>query len=85
MKREIRFIIFPVLIIIPIILFLGFILWALFRAPEKNNDSRYAKSHNYMDFDQGIDSGKVGDPRYPKAGIDSVMKEDFLDNFDKSK
>ena len=39
-----------------------------------------------MDFDPGVDSDKVGDPKYPNAGIDSVMKHEFLDDLiDKSK
>ena len=39
-----------------------------------------------MDFDPGVDSDKVGDPKYPNAGIDSAMKHEFLDDLiDKSK
>lgn len=40
-----------------------------------------------MDFDPGVDSDKVGNPKYPNAGIDSIMKykflEDILKNNDK--
>lgn len=33
-----------------------------------------------MDFDAGVDSNKVGDPKYPTAGIDSVMKHEFMED-----
>lgn len=33
-----------------------------------------------MDFDPGVDSDKVGDSKYPNAGVDSVMKHEFLDD-----
>ena len=68
------------LIIIPAILLLGFLLWALFRTPEKHDDSRYAKTRNFMDFDPGVDEDKVGDPEYPNAGIDSVVKHEFMED-----
>ena len=68
------------LIIIPAILLLGFLLWALFRTPEKHDDSRYAKTRNFMDFDPGVDERKVGDSEYPNAGIDSVMKHEFMED-----
>ena len=36
-----------------------------------------------MDFDPGVDSDKVGNPKYPNAGMDSVMKHEFMsDTFD---
>ena len=68
------------LIVIPAILLLGFLLWALFRTPEKHDDSRYAKTRNFMDFDLGVDEDKVGDPEYPNAGVDSVMKHEFMED-----
>jgi len=68
------------LIVIPAILLLGFLLWALFRTPEKHDDSRYAKTRNFMDFDPGVDEDKVGDPEYPNAGVDSVMKHEFMED-----
>lgn len=68
------------LIIIPAILLIVFLLWALFRKPESENDSRYSKTHNFMDFDAGVDSDKVGDPKYPTAGVDSVMKHEFMED-----
>ena len=68
------------LFIIPAILILGFLLWALFRTPERHEDSRYSKTRNYMDFDPGKDSDKIGDPKYPTAGVDSEMKQQFLDD-----
>ena len=42
--------------------------------------TRYEQSGNWMDFDIGRDEKKVGDPKYPKAGIDSVMKHEFMDD-----
>lgn len=48
-----------------------------------NNESKYSKSGNWMDFDPGVDENKVGDPKYPNAGTDSVMKHEFLDNLNK--
>ena len=47
--------------------------------------TRYEKSGNWMDFDIGQDEKKVGDPKYPKAGIDSVMKHEFMDDLLKNK
>ena len=44
------------------------------------NETRYSKTGNFMDFDPGVDSNKVGNPKYPNAGIDSVMKHEFLDD-----
>lgn len=44
-----------------------------------NDDSRYSRTRNFMDFDPGVDTNKVGDPKYPTAGVDSVMKHEFLD------
>ena len=51
-----------------------------------HDDSRYAKTGNFMDFDPGVDENKIGDPEYPNAGIDSVMKHEFMnDLFDEDK
>ena len=51
-----------------------------YKAAGRSTDhTRYEKSGNWMDFDIGQDEKKVGDPRFPKAGIDSVMKHEFLD------
>ena len=51
------------------------------RSTDRTTDhTRYEKSGNWMDFDIGQDEKKVGDPKYPKAGIDSVMKHEFLDD-----
>ena len=56
------------------------------RSASGPKETRYSKTGNYMDFDPGVDSDKVGDPKYPNAGIDSVMKHEFLDDLiDKSK
>lgn len=45
----------------------------------KTRTTKYEQSGNWMDFDIGRDEKKVGDPKYPKAGIDSVMKHEFMD------
>ncbi len=49
-------------------------------AKGNSHESRYEKTGSFMDFDQGVDSDKVGDPKYPNAGVDSVMKHEFLDD-----
>jgi hypothetical protein len=33
-----------------------------------------------MDFDPGVDSNKVGDSKYSNADIDSVMKQEFIND-----
>lgn len=43
-------------------------------------ESRYAQSRNYMDFDPGTDSDKVGNPSFPNAGTDSVMHHEFMED-----
>ena len=73
------------LIIILAILLIGFVIWAITRGSKANNGSsqgrsRYAETRSFMDFDPGRDAGKVGDPRYPNAGSDSVMKHEFLED-----
>ena len=50
------------------------------RSHSGSKETRYSKTGNFMDFDPGVDSDKVGDPKYPNAGIDSVMKHEFLDD-----
>ena len=70
-----------VIIIIPAILILGFLLWILFRNPgEPSDDTDYSQTRNFMDFDSGLDDGKLGDPKYPNAGADSVMKHEFIED-----
>ena len=66
------------LIIVPAILIIGLFIWLLFR-PD-SGDTSYEKSHNYMDFDPGVDEKKVGNPKYPTAGVDSEMKQQFLND-----
>ena len=68
-----------------VILFLAFVIWAFAYKPNKGKrqppeETRYAKTGTFMDFDPGADSDKVGNPKYPNAGIDSVMKYEFLDD-----
>ena len=50
------------------------------RLSSGGKETRYSKTGNFMDFDPGVDSNKVGNPKYPNAGIDSVMKHEFLDD-----
>ena len=64
------FILFAVVVI-------GFFLFMLFRRDSSESD--YSRTRNWADFDPGKDSDKVGDPSYPTAGHDSVMKQEFLD------
>ena len=69
-----------------LLVILGLFLYFLFRKDtdsSSKNDSRYSKSGNWVDFDPGVDENKVGDPKYPNAGIDSVMKHEFLNDLDK--
>ena len=47
---------------------------------EKTTETRYSKTRHYLDFDLGKDTDKIGNPDYPSAGIDSVMKEEFLND-----
>lgn len=67
------------LIILPAILLVAFLLWALFRPTKGGDDSQYAKTRHFMDFDHGVDTDKIGDPKYPTAGIDSEMKHEFME------
>ncbi len=41
--------------------------------------SNYSKTQHWTDFDPGIDTKKVGDPKYPHAAMDSVLKNEMLD------
>lgn len=71
------------LIIVPAILIIGLFIWLFTRT---DSDSHYEKTQNFIDFNPGKDSNKVGDPKYPNAGPDSVMKHEFLDSlFDDKK
>lgn len=71
------------------ILFLLFCLGCVIRTIVKggfkgksaeHDDSRYARTRSFMDFDPGTDTNKVGDPKYPNAGMDSVMKHEFMND-----
>lgn len=71
------------------ILFLLFCLGCVIRTIVKggfkgksagHDNSRYARTRSFMDFDPGMDTDKVGDPKYPNAGIDSVMKQEFMND-----
>ena len=45
--------------------------------------SNYSKTQHWTDFNPGIDTKKVGDPKYPHAAMDSVLKNKMLDNLEK--
>ena len=47
---------------------------------ETHKGSRYEQSGNFMDFDPCVDSDKIGNPEYPNAGMNSVLKHQFLDD-----
>lgn len=68
------------LIFLIVVIVVTFFLWALFHYPKSAHDSQYSKTHNYMDFDSGVDSNKVGDSKYSNASIDSVMKQEFIND-----
>ena len=48
--------------------------------PPSDTDTTYAKTRSFMDFNPGEDLDKIGDCHYPTAGIDSVMKNEVLEN-----
>lgn len=75
--------------LIAVLVILGIIfIYFLFRTGKTSNpknESRYSKSGNWMDFDPGVDGNKVGNSKYPNAGIDSVMKHEFMKDLDNHK
>lgn len=71
-------------IVIFVVALIVLILWAFLHKSSENSSS-YEKSKNFMDFDAGVDSDKVGDPKYSNAGMDSVMKHEYLDDLMKDK
>ena len=71
------------------ILFLLFCLGCVIRTIAKggskgktagHDDSRYARTRSFIDFDPGVDTYKVGESKYPNAGMDSVMKQEFMND-----
>lgn len=42
--------------------------------------SSYSQTQHWTDFDPGVDTKKVGDPKFPHAAMDSVIKHEFLDD-----
>lgn len=70
------------LIIIPAVLLIVFFAWMLFRPTKGGHDSQYSHTHNWIDYDAGVDSDKVGSKEYQKAGVDAVIKYEFLDELD---
>lgn len=68
------------LIIVPAVLLIAFFAWMLFKPTKGGHDSQYSNTRNFMDFDAGVDSDKVGSKEYPAAGVDSVMKHEFLND-----
>lgn len=69
-----------IVIVVIIIAFIHFSKEDSTKSHSVPKETRYSKTGNFMDFDAGVDSNKVGDPKYPNAGIDSVMKHEFLDD-----
>ena len=72
-------------IIVIIILSLIFLIIGTAKGKPTNPTTRYDKTGNWMDFDIGKDETKVGNPKHPNAGIDSVMKHEFMDDITKNK
>ena len=72
------------LIIVPAVLLIVFFAWMLFKPTKGGHDSQYSHNHNWVDFDAGVDSDKIGDKEYPTAGVDAVMKHEFLDDLMKN-
>ena len=72
-------------IIVIIILSLIFLIIGTTKGKPTNQTTRYDKTGNWMDFDIGKDETKVGNPKHPNAGIDSVMKHEFMDDITKNK
>ena len=68
------------LIIVPAVLLIVFFAWMLFKPTKGGHDSHYSQTHNWIDYDAGVDSDKVGSKEYPTAGVDAVMKHEFLDD-----
>ena len=73
------------LIIVPAVLLIAFFIWMLFKPTKGGHDSQYSKTRSFMDFDAGVDSDKVGSKEYPTAGVDSVLKHEFLNELDNDK
>lgn len=64
---------------------LGCAIWIIVKGGSKgrsntHEDSKYARTGNYMDFDPALDDNKIGDPGYPNSGIDSIMKHEFMND-----
>lgn len=66
------------MLIILVLLLIVLLILVLFRNSKGGHDSRYSQTHNFMDFDPGVDSDKVGSKEFPNAGSDSVMKHEYL-------
>ncbi len=86
--------IFFVCFFLPAAIVVGSIIWLIKKAlgsdssrssyytstSQSDNDTRYAKTGSYINFDPGRDSNKIGDPDYPTAGFDAAMKHEFLND-----
>ncbi len=71
------------LIVVLFVVVCVLVLWALLRKLKqggRSEESRYDRSGSFMDFDPGLDSDKVGDPDRPNAGMDSVLKQEYLND-----
>ena len=65
---------------IPILVVIFLVLLHVSKGSGSSGGSTYSQTRNWMDFDPGKDSDKVGDRKYPTAGIDSVMKQEFMND-----
>ena len=65
---------------IPILIVIFLVLMHVSKGSGSSSGSTYSHTKNWMDFDPGKDSNKVGDRKYPTAGIDSVMKQEFMND-----
>ena len=50
------------------------------KSSARHDDSRYARTGCFIDFDPGVDLNKIGDPKYPNAAIDSELKYEFMED-----
>ena len=69
-----------ILFAIGLFVFIVLMLFLAGRDDSVRPKTRYDSTGSFMDFDPGKDASKVGDSRYPTAGADSVMKEEFMED-----
>ena len=66
-----------------LVLLLVIVVVVVFLLIKAGSGSKYSDTQNWTDFDPGIDTKKVGDPKYPHAAMDSVLKNKMLDDLEK--